>query len=219
MSRTGLFPLMLMALLLVSCLSPPWIGSRLPWTGAKDFTSGLRCQMTEADIKLFAKTFPRLSLHQPDGWKGRLVGQKGDTMIVLELEAERLLTRYQVSWTSGLTRQSFELKNDLCSGQQLVTVAVVGSPRLAGAALLLNGEPAAMLSSQGTALFDVLLGEHTLVVRHEDAEWSTLLRYDTSSSGWDRLPVPTDAFSDGDSSADGDGASEAPPPTGCTRVF
>lgn len=181
------------ALLLVSCLSPPWVGTARPWAGADDFTGGLRCDMTEAEITEHARSFPHLLLHHPDGNRELLVGRKGDTLIHLELDGGNLET-YQVSWTSGLTKQSHELKTDLCSGQKLVELHVIGGSEHAGTAVLLDGERIGELPSHGTASFDIPLGVHTLALDRRGSVWTAELRYDLSSAGYDRLPIPEDAF-------------------------
>jgi hypothetical protein len=122
------------------------------------------------------------------------VAQTGDTLIHLELENDRLRS-YQVSWTSGFTKQSSKLKTDLCSGEKLVEVYIVNGYRHAGAAVLLDGEKVGELSKQGTFILDVPLGRHSLTIELPDSRsWSTELRYDESSSGYDRLPIPDDAF-------------------------
>ena len=183
-----------LALLLFSCLSPPWIGSARPWDRADEFTEGLRCDMTEAEITERARSFPALHLHHPDGRPELLVGQKGDTLIHMTLDGPNLET-YQVSWTSGLTRQSCALKVALCSGQELVHLAIVADAGHAGARVLLDGQQVGELSKQGNKDVDVPLGTHRLTIEKADSRsWSTELRYDSSSPGCARLPVPEGAF-------------------------
>lgn len=181
-----------------SCLSPPWVGSARPWSKADDFTGGLHCDMAEEEIAEHARSFPRLLLHRPDERQDLLVGRKDDTLIHLELDGGNLKT-YQVSWTSGLTKQSHELKTDLCSGQKLVELHVIGGSEHAGTAVLLDGEWIGELPNHGTASFDIPLGVHTLALDRRGSVWTAELRYDTSSSGYDRLPIPENAFAAGDS--------------------
>lgn len=150
--------------------------------------------MTEAQIAEQVRRFPPLRLHRPDGKEQLLVAQTGDTLIHLELENDRLRS-YQLSWTSGFTRQSYALKTDVCSAQQLVELHVLGDPKDHRARVLLDGEKVGELSKQGTFILDVPLGRHSLTIELPDSRsWSTELRYDESSSGYDRLPIPDDAF-------------------------
>lgn len=156
--------------------------------------------MTEAQIAEQARGFPSLRLHRPDGKEQLLVAQKGDTMIHLGFEDVRLRS-YQVSWTSGFTKQSYALKTDVCAGQKLVELHVLGDPQDFGARVLLDGEQVGELSRQGTEILDVPLGRHRLTIEPGGSRsWSTELRYDESSAGYDRLPIPEDAF--GPSSSD-----------------
>lgn len=181
-------------MLVLSCLSPPWVGSARPWVGAVDFTEGLRCDMTEGEIAEHARSFSRLQLHSTDERDEVLVAQKGDTLIRLELEGPHL-KRYQVSWTSGFTKQSHDLKTDLCSGEKLVELHVLGHSAQAGAVVLLDGQRVGELSSTGVDILDVPIGTHTLEVKEAAlGSWSTELIYDEASSGYDRLPLPKDAL-------------------------
>jgi hypothetical protein len=115
-------------------------------------------------------------------------------MVHLELEGPHLKT-YQVSWTSGFTKQSYHLKTDLCSGQKLVQLHIIGDHAHAGAIVLLNGQPVGELSRTGIKVLDVPIGTHTLEVKKAGlSSWSTELRYDDASSGYDRLPIPKGAL-------------------------
>ena len=185
--RNSLF---LFAFLTMACTSTR------PWTEATQFTMGLACDMSSEEIRELAKSFPELFLHQPHGHRGLLVGQKGNTLIHLEL-AGYGLRAFQVSWTSGFTKQSSALKNDICSGQKLVQLHVLGDPKYTGASVLLNNDQVGELSRQGTRTLDVPLGVHTLTVKKGSSSWSTKRRYNSSSSGYDRLQIPTDAFTSG----------------------
>lgn len=181
-------------LLFSSCLSPPWVGSFRPWSGALEFVEGLRCEMTADEIAAHARSFPPLLLHRPDERDDLLVAAKGDTLVHLELEGSRLKT-YQVSWTSGFTKQSHRLKTDLCSGAKLVELHIIGDSAQAGAIVLLDGQPVGELASIGIEVLDVPIGTHTLELRKPGlGSWSTELRYEEGSSGYDRLPVPEDAL-------------------------
>lgn len=198
MNRRGVWPgvLVVAALptaLFFSCLSPPWVGSARPWANADDFIGGLHCDMTQEEIAEHARSFSRLQLHHPDERQDLLVGRKGDTLIDLEIDRGRLQT-YQVSWTSGFTKQTVELKTDLCSGQELVELHIIGGSEHAGTAVLLDGVRIGELPSHGTASFDVPLGAHTLALHRGNSIWTAELRYNRSSSGYDRLPIPESAF-------------------------
>ena len=189
-NRIGL-SLVLPVLFLTSCLSPPWIGSWEPWSGSDKFTSGLQCGMNEAEIVEYAKNFPRLKIHKPVDVEDVLFGARGDTSILLEL-VHGGLRAHRVTWMSGFTRLSSRLKTDICTGQRLVQLRLVGEPRHADASVLLNGERIARLSRRGTASLDIAVGSHTLTVKHGDFLWSTKLHYHLSSSGWDRLEIPVE---------------------------
>jgi len=150
--------------------------------------------MTIAEVAEHARSFPQLRLHRPGRREELLVAQKGDTLVHMELEEARL-KRYQVSWTSGFTTQSCNLKADLCSGEPLVQLAIVGSAEQAGAAVLLDGRAVGELSSEGNRSLDVPLGSHVLTLEKVGwGTWSTELHYNSSSPGCDRLPVPRDAL-------------------------
>lgn len=182
------------ALLAVSCLSPPWVGSARPSSGAVEFTHGLRCDMTIAEIADHARSFSKLRLHRPEGREDLLVAQKDDTLVLLDFEGPNL-KRHQISWTSGLTKQSYHLKTDLCSGQKLVELHVIGGREDSGAVVMLDGRPAGELSSTGIQVLDVPIGTHTLEVKKAGmGSWSTQLHYDENSSGYDRLSIPEGAF-------------------------
>ena len=189
------FTALVPTLLVLSCLSPPWVGSARPWVGAVEFTEGLRCDMAAPEIAEHASSFPKLQLHRPEGRKDLLVAQKGDTMVRLDLEGLSL-KRYQISWTSGLTKQSYHLKTDLCSGQKLVELHIIGDSEDSGAVVILDGHPVGELSTTGIEVLDVPIGTHTLEVRKADlGSWSTELRYNEKSSGYHRLPVPEGSLS------------------------
>lgn len=123
-----------------------------------------------------------------------MVAQKGDTLVHMELEGLHL-KRYQVSWTSGFTKQSHDLKTALCSGEKLVELHVLGDSAQAGAVVLLDGDRVGELSSTGVDILDVPIGTHTLEVKKAAlGSWSTELSYDETSSGYHRLLIPEDAL-------------------------
>lgn len=181
-------------LLFSSCLSPPWVGSFRPWSGALKFVEGLRCEMTADEIAAHARKFPPLLLHRPDERDDLLVAAKGDTLVHLKLEGSRLKT-YQVSWTSGLTKQSSRLKTDLCTGQKLVELHIISDRTHAGAIVFLDGQPVGELARIGNKVLDVPIGAHSLELRMPGGgSWRTELNYDETSPGHHRLPVPEDAL-------------------------
>lgn len=187
--RGGRLALLLVVAAQLSCLGPPFIGSFRPWSGSATFVESLRCNMTKAEIEATAQRFPPLEIYSPDSHPDRLTARKGDTLILLGLK-ELLLKTYQVSWTSGFTKQSFHLKHDLCSGLRYVELHLVGTADLAGASVWLDGELVGQLSAFGNFDRDVQLGSHHLKVQKAGSgSWSTELRYDESSSGYDRVPI------------------------------
>lgn len=150
--------------------------------------------MTAAEIAEHARRFPQLRVHRPEGREDLLVAQKGDTIVQLELGGASLKT-YQVSWTSGFTKQSHYLKTNVCSGEKLVELHIIGDRGHSGAVVMLDGEPVGELSSTGFEVLDVPIGTHTLEVRKAGlGSWSIEMRYDEESSGYDRLPIPEGSF-------------------------
>lgn len=171
-----------------------------PWRKADEYVAGLRCNMSEAELRTYSERYPQLKIRAP-GESGSLIAWKGNTQILLWLGADGLIA-HQVTWTYPLTNFDSQLKNDLCKGMKYVELNLVGNSVLSGAAVWLNDERVGELSRTGTFRFDVPLGTHELrVKRAGGGAWSKELRYDESSAGDDRLPIPDDAF----------GASDADP--------
>lgn len=190
----GGLAVLLAASTLISCFGPPFAGSFRPWSGSAVFVKSLRCKMTEAEIEATAQRFPPLEVRRSNLYPGDLTVQKGDTLIFLGLRDSRLET-YRISWVSGFTKRSSRLKYNLCSGDKYVEVHLVGSSDLAGAKVWMNGEVIGQLSVFGTFGLDVQLGSHKLrVEKAGGGSWSTELRYDESSSGYDRVPITEDEF-------------------------
>jgi len=113
-----------------------------------------------------------------------------------------LLETYQVTWTSGFTKQSFQLKHDLCSGEKYVELHLDASSDLAGASIWLDGERIGEVAKSGGFSRDIPLGVHELRLEKLGVGfWSTKLDYDESSSGYDRVPVPEGALAQASSDA------------------
>lgn len=187
--RKRLALLLVASALSLSCLGPPWVGSFRPWSGSVAFKAGLQCGMAEAEIAAIAQRFRRLQIHRPDSSPDRLIAQRGDTLIILGLKAARLET-YQVTWTSGFTKQSSQLKHNVCSGVKYVEMHLLASSDLAGATIWLDGERIGEISRTGGFTEDIPIGIRALRVEKAGVgSWSTELRYDKSSSGYDRISV------------------------------
>ncbi len=179
----------LVALLSLACLSPPFVGSVKPWGRSNAFVSGLRCQMTEADVEAHIPQFPKMLLHRPYSYPHELVAQKGDTMVTLEMNSN-LLQAYQISWTSGFTKKSSRLKYDLCEKRYLVEMWLVSSREYGGAAVWLNGVLVGRLDGYGDFARDIPLGIHEFRIERPGlGTWVMELRYDESSQGHDRIPI------------------------------
>lgn len=69
--------------------------------------------MEEEQIAEIAGRYSRLQLHRPDSVPNELSVQRGDTLIILNLEESRLRS-YQITWTSGFTRRSARPEVSLC---------------------------------------------------------------------------------------------------------
>ncbi len=145
--------------------------------------------MTKEELRVYAKEFAKLSLHEPDSSDQLLVVQKGDTLIRLGLKDD-LLQTYRVSWTSGFTKVSSHLKYDLCKKQSLVHMWLVSSREHGGAAVWLDGILLGQLSESGGFVRDIPLGVHEFRIETPGlGVWVIELRYDESSSGIDRIPI------------------------------
>lgn len=164
-----------------------------PWRKADEYVAGLRCNMSEAELRTYSERYPQLEIRAP-GESGLLSASKGNTRILLWLGADGLIA-HQVTWTYPLTNFDSQLKNDLCTGMKYVDLSLVGDSVLSGAAVWLNDVRVGELSQTGTFRFDAPLGTHELrVERAGGGSWSKELRYDESSAGDDRLPIPDDPF-------------------------
>lgn len=160
-----------------------------PWRKADDFAAGLRCNMSETELKAHSGRFSQLEIRE-SGAPKRLVARKGNTQVLLWF-GESGLAAYQVTWTYPLTNFDAALKTDVCSGQKFVELHVIGNRADAGAVVLLDGQPVGELSSTGTEVLDVPVGTHTLEVKQAGRGiWRANLVYDEDSSGYDRLPIP-----------------------------
>lgn len=178
----------------LSCLSPPWVGSGSPWPGAEKFTRELRCGMSREDVSTQLRSFPSLDLHFPAGHEGLAVARHNDTSITLWFD-EAGLRATRTAWTNGLTSTGYRHKHDLCSDLKLVELHLVGSRKDAGAAVLLDSMFLGVLSPSGDLTVDVPLGPHELRLDKEGAAaWSTKVLYEETSPGYDRLPIPDSVF-------------------------
>lgn len=167
-----------------------------PWRKADDYVAGLRCNMSEAELRTYSARYPQLAIRVPDE-PDLLIASKGNTRILLWFGAGGL-TAYQVTWTYPLTNFESQLKTDLCSEAKYVKLSLVGDSELAGAAVWLDGERVGALSRTGTFTCDVPLGVHELrIERAGGGSWNRQLRYDESSSGHHRVPVSTAEFPQG----------------------
>ncbi len=179
----------LVVILALGCLSPPFVGSVKPWGRSNVFVSGLRCQMVVADVEEHIQQYPKMLLHRPDSYPHKLVAQKGATIVILEMNSNRLQT-YQISWTSGFTQKSSHLKYDLCEKRYLVHMWLVSSREYGGAAVLLDGVLVGKLNGWGGFARDIPLGVHELRIERPGlGTWVLELRYDESSLGHDRIPI------------------------------
>ncbi len=173
----------------LACLSPPFVGNFRPWPGSTAFVKGLRCQMTEADLRHYAEQFPKILLHKPDSLRHVFFAEKGDTLIRLGLQ-DGLLQTYHISWTSGFTRSSSRLKYDLCKRRYLVHMWLVSSSEYGGAAGWLDGVLLGQLSESGGFVRDIPLGVHEFRIEAPGVGvWVIELRYDKASQGHDRIPI------------------------------
>lgn len=163
-----------------------------PWRKAADYVAGLRCNMSEAELRTYSDRYP-LEIRDPDEPE-LLVAWKGNTQILLWLGLDGL-TAYQVTWTYPLTNFDSQLKTDLCSGARYVDLNLVGDSELGGAAVWLDGERVGELSRSGTFSFDVPLGAHELrIERPGGSSWSTELSFD-ESRGHHGVPISASDFS------------------------
>jgi len=111
---------------------------------------------------------------------------------------EGKLISYQLTWTYPLTNYAAEPKVNLCTGMRYVELQLVGDSVHSGATVWLDGERVGELSSSGTYSQDVPIGIHQLQVKKSGAgSWRAELNYDETSSGYDRVPIPEDAFGHG----------------------
>lgn len=157
-----------------------------PWRGVDEFVAGLRCGMSEPQLQAYTREFRDVRIKKGERVLGpTLVAQRQNTLIFLWLQSDQLKS-YQVTWSYPVTNQAWELKRNLCSGQQFVDLHLVGSSRFAGAEVLLDEEVVGELSSAGTISLDVPLGSHQVVVKSHLGTWSADLTYDLGSSGYDR---------------------------------
>ena len=181
--RTGQRSLLIaLALVVASCASGPW-------SRTDDFVSRLRCGMSESDVLAEAGRYSKVRVTRAARSDPELVVSKGQTQIVLGLEAGRIHD-YQVSWVSSFMKRAHGLKRDLCSNEDFVELHILGPSSAAGSEVLLDTERMGELSALGTITLNVPLGKHRLRVEKAGVgSWSTELRYDESSSGYDRVLV------------------------------
>jgi hypothetical protein len=111
------------------------------------------------------------------------------------------LKAYQFSW--GVSMKGWESSpfHDVCSGEKYVLFGIHGvhgrDEVLAGAGVWLNGEFLRQLSKSGSLYpgVHIPLGTHHLCIEKPGLiSWSTELHYDESSSGFQRITIPADAF-------------------------
>lgn len=162
-----------------------------PWERTDELTARLRCGMSEVEAIAEAQKLGRVRAYRqaPSYAEAELVIVKGTTQIVLDLENDRV-RNYQVNWASGFMKRPRALKRDLCSAKLYVELHVLGDASAAGSAVFLDGKRVGALSGLGSLTLDVPLGEHQLRIDTPgNRSWSTDLRYDETSSGYDVLQV------------------------------
>lgn len=97
-----LYPLslyLLLALAVTSCTTGPW-------NRADDLVSHLRCGMSESDVRAEARRFNKVRITRSARSDRELVVIRGQTHIVLDLEAGRIQD-YQINWISGFMKRLF----------------------------------------------------------------------------------------------------------------
>lgn len=171
------------ALVLLSCLRG--VPHRI-----NHLTDGLRCGMSEAQVRELARELGDLEVHRPEDARDRLVAKTNGTSIVVELSAGSV-EKYQVSWPKGFMKRVYELKRDVCDQELLVELHVVGRSLPAVAATVtLDGRQVGELTNVGSLTFDVPLGKHELAVLWPNGDaWTEVLGYDENSGGYDTVVV------------------------------
>jgi hypothetical protein len=145
--------------------------------------------MSEHEVLAEASRYSKARVTRAARSEPELVVIKGQTQIALGLE-DGEIRDYQVNWVSSFMKRTYGLKKDLCSDRLLVELHILAPSSAGGSTVLLDTENVGELSALGTLTLDVPLGKHHLTVEKAGiGVWSTELRYDESSSGYDRVSV------------------------------
>lgn len=148
--------------------------------------------MSETELRTYSASYKKLTVTKA-GKFAQLVARKGNTQILFWI-AEGELNSYQLTWTYPLTHYAAALKTNLCTGEKYVELHLVGHSVHSGATVWLDGERVGELSNSGTYNQDVPIGIHLLRVEKGGSRWRTELRYNRTSSGYDRVPIPEDVL-------------------------
>ena len=80
---------------------------------ADDYVAGLRCRMSETDVRAHSEGYRQIEIYEPEDAEF-LVARKGNTKILLWFGPNGL-TAYQITWTYPVTNFASEHKTDLCT--------------------------------------------------------------------------------------------------------
>jgi hypothetical protein len=165
------------------------------WRQADAFASGLRCGMSIEDVRARARSLGA-SKFIADGrvpiLYGTHVAAEGSSRVYLSFAGSRLQWVRSGSQAGPWTGMRMGLKRDLCSGRELVSLIIHGSPRWERATVTINGTVAGTLSSEPSALLetDVPVGRNYLVISTRESTYRKVLSFDRNSQGVVQIDVP-----------------------------
>lgn len=165
------------------------------WPQADAFASGLRCGMSIEDVRARARSFGAgkfIAEGSVSILYGTHVAAEGSSRVYLGFTRSRLQWIRSGSQTGLWTGMRMGLKRDLCSGRQLVSLIIHGSPGWEHATVTINGRVVGVLSPEPSAVLetDVPLGRSHLVISTRKSTYRKLLSFDGNSQGVVQIDVP-----------------------------
>lgn len=167
--------------------------STAPSQRVETFVFRLECGLAKDVVGAMVMDTKGLRVHEvglrADG--PHLIVSRKNTLAELWFDNAGLVA-HRVTWSYPITRAGYRQKVNLCTGDRLVELSLVGPSSFAGAAVAIDGRNVGVLSKAGTLTIYVQLGQHQVNVSTPQGPWTKDLAYGPAASGYDRLPIPED---------------------------
>ncbi len=165
------------------------------WPHADAFVSGLRCGMSIEDVRGRARSLGASEFIVDERVPilyGTHVAAEGSSRVYLGFASGRLQWVRSGAQAGLWTGMRMGLKRDLCSGRELVSLIIHGSPRWERATVTINGAVAGRLSPDPSALLetDVPVGRNQLVISTRESTYRKVVSFDRNSQGVVQINVP-----------------------------